>query len=53
MHSGEGLCINKTQLCASIKAYKCAKHTMYTYMPSHIYMLHMHVNTLNHTVHVN
>ena len=24
MHSGEGLCINKTQLCASAQAYKCA-----------------------------
>ena len=26
MHSGEGLRSNKTQLCASIQAYKCAKY---------------------------
>ena len=37
MHSGEGLCIKKTQLCASIQAYNCAKHTMHTYMASHIH----------------
>ena len=37
MHSGEGLCINKTQLCASMQAYKCTKH------------INVHIHAISHT----